>query len=460
MVKGGDNPSAVAVGNDGVSFRGKVTDFGNSTYLVQYYPTQAGVFRLYVSVGCCAPNPAVGYAAEIQLLKPLLISGAPFILTVQPGSLTTSKTVAVGDGVIGGSAGDVLKFTILFQDAFSNPTSVPDSSQATFNISFIDTKSGDTVLPSYFKEIRSTSNITVYYILSKAGTYDLSIGQIQPIQGSPYSVLINPARANFSTTICRGVGLRQAALNTTASFEIQLYDSYNNHLITGGNKFHTRLLGDSGVIQTIESAPKCQDTLNGRYICKYKPVASGKHALAVRLLSGNDNVPEGSGLIGRYYSSYDGADQDILDSQLLTKIDSAIDMFWPTGSLSLSLNGSGNHTSLYGSGQSIRWEGYLVSPRTDIFTISADITNANATIFIDSVLVFDNWGSVSLPLTFVADAAYELRIVLKSAIQDALPVSINLIWSTPSVRRHSISQVYLYPQANNVHLSPFPVIVA
>jgi hypothetical protein len=92
LQRGGDVPSMVAVGPDGVAFRGDVTDYENSTYLIEYYPTVAGVFRMYVTVGCCPPHPNVGLPAELEMASDLQIMGSPFLLTVTPADLNATRT--------------------------------------------------------------------------------------------------------------------------------------------------------------------------------------------------------------------------------------------------------------------------------------------------------------------------------------------------------------------------------
>ena len=115
MQTGNDAVSMVAVGTDGVAFRGRITDYGNSTYLVEYVPTNSGKFLMYVSVGCCPPHPNIGLSAEIGMLQELLINdGKPFQLTVQPAAIDPSRSIITGQGSLGGDCCFFVIFTPYF----------------------------------------------------------------------------------------------------------------------------------------------------------------------------------------------------------------------------------------------------------------------------------------------------------------------------------------------------------
>ena len=252
---GGDVPTMVAVGSNGVAFRGDVKDYGNSTYLVTYYPTVAGQFRMYVTIGCCAPHPNVGLPAELNLFSNLLIQNAPFLLSISPAPLVAARSIAVGLGTVGGLAGNMLSFTVQFRDIHNNPTaiSVTDGTSSIpwgVRVEFIDRNTGDSVLPT--NDLNSSTisydNYTsVSYTLSRAGNYDmfvslydtsqLKISYItkvttnaatvvtkqyppsQAILGSPFRVNIAPNKANAYTSIIRGTNINNH-LNTTITNNI------------------------------------------------------------------------------------------------------------------------------------------------------------------------------------------------------------------------------------------------
>jgi hypothetical protein len=68
------------------------------------------------------------------------------------------------------------------------------------------------------------------------------------------------------------------------------------------------------------------------------------------------------------------------------------------------------------------------------------------------------------PVTFIANAAYVIRVVATAvAYSDyhhhSLPRSVDLQWSTPTIRPYTIPSFFLYADAVDVPFSPFPVSV-
>lgn len=294
MQRGGDVPTMVAVGPNGVAFRGDITDYGNSTYLVTYYPTQAGQYRMYVTMGCCAPHPNVGLPAEIHMFSNLLIEGAPFLLTVSTAPVDPARSIAIGKGVVGGYAGDMLSFTVEYRDVHNNPTSLSvrdrnirkDGSLASIPwvvvVKFVDRNTGNSVqsVNNITKDMLLYDNFTVvHYNMTKAGNYDMYVSlvnsedivvsfsgksdnytvpkvesRIYPeahaLLGSPYRVNIAPNKANPILSVVRGNYIHNiispiTTANKINNFEIQLRDSYNNPILHGGQKIYTRLVGSS-----------------------------------------------------------------------------------------------------------------------------------------------------------------------------------------------------------------------
>lgn len=489
---GGDVPSMFAVGENGVSFRGKVTDYGNSTYLIRYYPTQAGVFRMYVTIGCCPANKAVGNPSEIEQASKLSIQGSPFTVVVDPAPLKPVKSLAMGNGLTGGIAGDMASFVVLFRDIFNNPTYVHNASeQVQLKVYFQDSKTGDIVVPYYFEVTEiSEQRIVVHYIHSKAGTYNMSVTiafdedktkvkRFQHILSSPFNVIISPSFPAPNETICRGLGMRQVTLNSSvdASFELQLYDRFKNKLDFGGDRFYIRLTGDANFsTASLPVVPLCSDTRNGRYICTYKPLYRRLHHLHVKLLRNSESHPGGMGLLGEYFTTLDGALLDLQNPPMVSKIDPKVEISWSKGYAasyaeynSTNAPDDINLNLVTKVAQSIRWTGFLLSPRSDVFNISAVVENMDVSIFLDEILVFEkhflqprNEANLLIPTALQAGSSYAIRIIAKipSAIASQnLPVSINLGWSTAVVPFHGISSFFLYPYADEIPLSPFPVKV-
>jgi hypothetical protein len=225
----------------------------------------------------------------------LLIKGAPFSLTIQPNEALLSRTVAIGAGILGGVAGQMLSFSFQFRDLHNNPTNLlfshSSAANASISLQFFDASdpsvsvtSGNLVLPAAASlPILSSTSFTspVLYQMNRAGDYRMHVtftSQVSSISsgeidGSPYLTTIYPAKANAANTICRGLGLKQASLSRSASFEVQLFDEFQNNLITGGNKLHVRLVGDAAFRVTQTVTPLCQGASVGM-ICMTVPHAS------------------------------------------------------------------------------------------------------------------------------------------------------------------------------------------
>lgn len=476
---GGDQVTMVAIGKDGVAFRGIVTDYGNSTYLVEYYPTQAGVFRMYVSIGCCAPTSSVGYPAEIVKLSPLLVADSPFTLTIVPASIDALRSVAVGNGLVGGIAGELSSFAILYRDLHNNPTTNEYTKDVTVLLTMFDMSSESVTVTTTININYYLNNATITYNLTQAGSYRLSV-QLKldsndpvDIVGSPYYTRVSPAAADPRMTICRGIGLRQASTNKTANFEIQLFDSFRNNLEVGGDQLYVRLLGDAALEQpSIPVVPRCVDTRNGRYRCEYQPTYKGTHEIIVKLLPSFTH-PGGNGLRGNYYNSASvglaNGENTLNPTLVYTAVDPVLSFDFPDGFIVPSqqiVNRSTGNVPLSAAGQSVRWEGYLVAPRDETYTISTrNVNNIQLTVYIDAVMVYDNSMNYEIinPIILVQSQVYYIRIeaVRPSVINSAelMPISFEVIWSAYTIKPHVIPTYFLYDSAEEVRLSPFPVTV-
>jgi hypothetical protein len=513
----------VAMGEEEINtpaFRGKVTDYHNSTYLVQYYPTQAGTFRMYVTITSTTTtiaaanvigNIAMGMSQELQNLFPYQVQGSPFTVHIQPAILNATRTIATGKGIVGGVANETLVYIIHFKDIFNNPTYVYNVSKLVYSIYFEDAIVKTLAIPNQITIIPTKHNITVSYQFERSGKYwmyvnvgyhheNITLVALAPILASPFHLLISPIAAAYEKTTCRGLGLRQAILNQTTSFEIQLYDIFHNKLIVGGNKFYIRFHGDANQTHSnLATPPICTDTQNGRYICQYTPIYPGSHQLSIGLLIGNTSHPGGDGLVAQYYHYYDGAHNGYSQQSLIVDVDdtptltmagtvgsisssvgspiftqieptinllSSTGFFLPDSSLTeLNLNQTGIKTPLHMmiAGQAIQWSGYLVAPRTDRYSISMTLKNMNASIFLDHILIFDNIAGILNPVNLIQNAAYRIRVEAGTRIQSdwiSLALSATLVWSTENMRLHPISQFFLYSRFAELPLSPFPVVVS
>ena len=219
MQRGGDVPSAVAFGRDGALFRGEVTDYGNSTYLINYHPTVAGEYLLFVTVGCCPPHPNVGQFAEISMSTELHISGSPFHLVVSPAGVDASRCVAAGRGVLGSTAGVSASYDVMLRDLYNNPTSlailggpapVPASASASASVGGADVAQmakEDTVPPS----------LTIVFVDKSTGSY-FSPEELEARLG--WDDGIDPSLAQAAGRGGRGGGSKGAASDANADSKL------------------------------------------------------------------------------------------------------------------------------------------------------------------------------------------------------------------------------------------------
>ena len=482
---GGHNPTMLAIGKNGVAFRGRVTDYGNSTYLIEYYPTTAGEYLMYVTIGCCPPSQDVGYQAELDISSQLFIKGSPFLLTVISAEIDQTRTIAVGNGLTGGIVGEIANFTIIYRDIHNNPTNVNLSADnVRISVRFYGRTTNDLLVPVYSSFSYTPSNVTYFYNITQSGLYymnvDISVPfvttqivnnnivktsapYISPIIASPFSVTMNSRIfPDPSRTVCKGNGLRQASVNKTAAFEIRLYDIYDNPLTVGGNKFYIRLIGDAK-FDTINLpvVPLCSDKQNGIYNCLYSPHYHAYHHTVISVLqcSADTTTAGGCGLLGSYYTYLDGSIRNSSTPEVI-RVDSNVNMQWTNGYIIPQNNTSQGGLRLRSAGQSIRWDGYLVSPRTDLFNLTAIVTSLNASVYCDNQLVFDSFSGYQVPVQFIQNSVYQIRIVTSTKIQTDSITSINFMWSTGTIKAYTIPSFFLYPYAEEINSSPFPVIVS
>jgi hypothetical protein len=498
---GGDVPSMVAVGPNGVAFRGIVTDYGNSTYLVEYHPTQAGMHRMYVTIGCCPAHPNIGISREIELMRDLLVMDAPFLLDVSPAEVFASRTVATGKSLVSAEAGQVHSFDILYRDLHNNPTkALTDEEKDNLQIivEFREMEYGNTVLNfvEEWKDVRDTL-ARISYNLTTAGEYlvDVKLYNDEHIVGSPFRLTIRPSKAAASSTVVRGLGKRDATVGHTALFEITLKDIYNNTCFNGGDNLHIRLHGshrreDRDQVIT----PVCVDIQDGTYLCSYTPTIPGSYHLRIHLLESPMDHPGGSGLLAKYYTDseavlfHGSSDSAGKPSPLLTRTDKNIDFSWPGGfELAVKPGDDVNHmtdafqsrtftSDDFYSGIHISWEGFVVAPISTNFVFKAPASNFNMSIYIDNVLVYDTlenelgkpttYSSVVYDSTFsvplLAGCVYDIRVIAhrhphNRGLQSSF---IQLTWSTPTVRTTVIPSFFLYEKSTEVAYSPFPVTVS
>lgn len=479
---GGDVPSMVAVGPNGASFRGVVDDFRNSTYRISYYPSQSGIYRMYISIGCCVPHPNVGLSREIDLLKPLLVGMAPYMLNITAAVIHGPKCIAVGSGITSGVVGILEHFKIFFRDAHGNPTSA--ATGVNIAVEFYIQNSNNTVDNSAanLQEIGFTS-ATIYYNMTRSGNYTVVVLlNGKHIVGSPFSLFLRPTIGNPGTTIVRGLGKTTAVAHKPSFFEVTVRDLYGNAVTSGGNKLYIRLIGSHRREDVMHAIiPSCLEDANGKYQCRYVASIPGNYNMRIKLLTASDHNPGGSGLLGYYYGNAERTDlngiSSELSSPLVVRLDRSIDLSYRHGFFLHELESGIRESKVYAgvdfsSGVRIIWEGYVVSPFSDEVVIKTISNKFDATVYVDDSLVYDSLveSVVTRDLRYSTSPLTTLRLDLGTVyslrveawcegadLMDGTDLFLKLVWSTSSIRENIIPAFYLYSNANEINLSPFPI---
>jgi hypothetical protein len=166
----------------------------------------------------------------------------------------------------------------------------------------------------------------------------------------------------------------------------------------------------------------------------------------------------GSGLLGSYYNDNDGAVDAFIGSQIdpIVTFSSSSGYIIPT--TLLNNKGIDDKLLLRNNGQFVRWEGYIVSPTTDVYEITARFTNMNAVIYIDDELIYNNNPDVMIKVSLQENSAYKIRVEgsIDKSMQNK-PVSVALLWQARLINLAIIPQFYLYDSADEVYLSPFSI---
>merc|ERR1711871_243501 len=359
---------------------------------------------------------------------------------------------------------------------------------------------GDEVKPVRLLVSLETDHAIVEYVLERSGNFYLDV-QIKGSQvlgypkevndtvvvetsthvlGSPYSIIIYPAKADPSMTTCRGVGLRTASHSAHAIFEMTLRDTFGNQLVVGGNQFYMRLLGDAEShlvrpsmvtkrnndlqnpsVLSDPAIPICQDLLNGKYLCSYMPMYSGPHELHIMLLNYSTSQPGGLGLSGLHYSGLSLGASIEEDPEVVKKIHSGpLSFTWINGyALPVSSMASAGRRR---AGQFIRWDGFLISPRTDLFSFSIQGEKMSTALYLDKYLVWDSDSGYETEMNMILGVSYEfvLEVKIEARYAEAGELSMKVLWKTSSYQQAVIPGFFLYDSAQHVSYSPFYVNVS
>ena len=204
----------------------------------------------------CTMVTAGSYSVVLSLVSSgEAISGSPIPVSVSPGSVSGANSLVSGDGITGGSAGDILGITLQTLDSYGTPATSGGAS-----IGVVLSSSGGSTLTHTTPAITDHGNgtYTVLYSVEQlptdgSGQLALSVNG-DPVSGGPWSPAWSPGPANASNSIVSldAPGQITAGVLTRVA-TAQLFDDYGNSvtgsaglsLLTGGMNPGTATIQDA-----------------------------------------------------------------------------------------------------------------------------------------------------------------------------------------------------------------------
>jgi hypothetical protein len=187
------------------------------------------------------------------------------------------------------------------------------------------------------------------------------------------------------------------------------------------------------------------DRQDGSYEARYRVTEhGGNFSIRLDLLSRTTNGLGGSGLTGSYFSNA------LLEGEPeIVRVDSTVD-FSEQNEVLLALRKNK---------VSVRWQGYLVAPATDVYVFSID-SNQRVDMWVDDRPVmnkFPNTTSTStLPIFLTQSVVYCVKIEILVARP---PAYMRWNWRGTNTQSQIVPRFYLYPVANAIQNAPFSLFV-
>lgn len=141
-------------------------------------------------------------------------------------------------------------------------------------------------------------------------------------------------------------------------------------------------------------------------------------------------LPQGVGLTGKYY------DGNAFDTLIRSRVDPIVDFPLSSGVPELGLSPDDF---------SVRWEGKIRAEYTETYTFQV-VHNGGARLWVNDVLIIDQWGSSgthTANVALTADQFYTIKLEWEDSTGDA---EIRLQWSSASQPLETIPQDRLYPK--------------
>ncbi len=407
--------------NNNATIETRVDDNGNGTYAVHYNASASGKYDLSVEV------------------DDLHIIDSPFELTVRPGRSDPEASILTMDNDGLGVTGTPLCSRLQTRDYHRN----------------IRYQGGDKVI-AYLSAVETPSEKYLCQVDDDdTGTYqiecpsqwekglyllDVSIeidaGITEPLKSGPFNVTVfaGPAVASTTSVFSSGTpitadsGVPSVQLVGDAgvwgSFVVSTKDIFGNFLITGGNHFVTRVVGNN------EAEVQVIDQENGHYIVAYKVDEASAYKVEVGMVTG-------SGLVGNYYldeKSY------VEGAPTITRIDDLIDFdAWQV---------SVSHAT---------WTGYVSFPHSGIFELELTGIEGICRLFVGAKLIVDSSYGSSIG-TFMAkeNVLYEVKVDYSMDVNRLL---LKMYWASSKMPKQIVPSRHYFNTTEPIHGSPFHLII-
>ena len=231
------------------------------------------------------------------LFSPSHIGGSPFAMSVVPGRADYPHTTAAGAGLEGAVAGEPTEFIIQAKDERGNNRTLGGEE---FQVTL---QGPGAVSLDFTPEYIGGGQYRVPYTATVAGEYTVSVtiadthiycGLGAANKCSPFSITVQPGKADFLTTDAQGSGLLNSTAGEVTEFTIYAIDAYGNALWEGGDEFNITLSlvgdqsqwlseDDSGVYAAL-----VEDLNDGTYRVTYNAFIAGVYEVTAML--GSDRI--------------------------------------------------------------------------------------------------------------------------------------------------------------------------
>jgi len=257
-IKHGGDPFEVLVTLDGNPVSTEISDVGDGTYNVTYYPDFPGEYVVDVS------------------LRGENISGAPYRAYVYAG--TPENSYAEGPGLEKGQANYPATFKIYSVNSDGEQLK---SGGDPFAVAVEGPVPGEAVEPSVIDNGDGTYDVT--YTPTKPGDYTVAVFLFdKQIRDLPKTIHFKPD-ADPTQTQVFGPGLESGQAEEKLQFKIVAKDSEGNQRSDGGDNFLVSIDGVESIV------PQVMDNGDGTYDVTYDTKEPGDYVVNV-LLDGNKQV--------------------------------------------------------------------------------------------------------------------------------------------------------------------------